>query len=172
MKKIQITAIVIVFMVISAACIHFSRHGYVFPGLGSLLNLAMPPEDLYGPVTLKEELTPAKRIYQFDLVHKYPGNYAIDISFSSEQQELPPLRDSDIMASLEITYDNKTIFEFKESKPNYGHYRGVMFKTHRFPDDVGKRKGMLATVKISGDIQKFLDEHGGATIAISKASDL
>ena len=165
MKKV--VAIIILFIGVLFA----SRHGYVFPVLGSLINLAIPPEELYEPID-ESLLMSGEHRYNFLVSHKYPGNYLVYIS-------VPKLEgitnlESDISVGVLLRSGEEVIYQDDdvEQYVYWGSNRqGLGYNVYHFSNDISERTNLNLQVILRGDVDGFIQRYNGATIGFRKGSD-
>ena len=151
------------------------QRGKFLSGLGPILILVAPPEDLDIPLGF-ENLDPNKKEYHFEFAHKYVGNHVVDLSFN-KLQPLQPMKIADNNFEVEyvVSKGDKIIFTQKSRK--YGAYwglenSGLTFISYKVPLELPINTKLTATIKINGDIAAFINKYGATRINIRKGSDL
>jgi hypothetical protein len=147
------------------------QQGRILSGIGPLLSLAFPADDLYTPLATVE-IRSDKVTYAMDFTHKYVGRHALKVSIPG-RFKIEKL-DNDLQVSLRI-FDDLTLLH--EEGPEAGgqfwgkdHY-GLYFTQYQVPQDAPVGRPLMAKIHIMGDLKRFLEGRDLATISISKMSD-
>lgn len=175
-RKISLTLLVIVLLIplCLILLIKPSQQGKIFPRWGKISLLFSEPDDLWMPLAR----APLKRNiheYAFPISHKYVGHYNIEILFSDKNINVWKIDKNDISMSVSF-YDNKTVL-FSKTSTYAGGFKGsrgsgLTFIRYSLPEDLPINRKLNADIKITGNIDDFINKYGDAQIIIKKGSDL
>ena len=148
------------------------QQGKVLSGLGPLLILVAPPQDLWIPLG-SHNLDPGMREYNFQFKHKYVGNHVVEISF----RKLKSMEEA--YSNFEVTYtvsNNSGIIFTQTSKKGWSYWgmneSGLTFISYNIPKALPVNESLFATITIKGDIKAFIDKYGVTKVSIKKGSDV
>jgi hypothetical protein len=178
LKKIAltltITLVIVPLCVILFVAIFRSsiQQGKFLSGLGPILILIAPPQDLHEPLGI-QYLDPSKKEYWFEFQHKYVGNHDVDLSFRKQDSM------GSVYTTLEIQYavsvDGRNVFSQTSQKgwPYWGMKNsGLMFLSYNVPQDLPVGVKLSAAVTLHGDIAALINKYGPTQLVIRKGSDL
>jgi hypothetical protein len=147
------------------------QQGKVLAGLGPLMSLVFPADDLYEPL-VTVALRSGTAEHELSFAHKYVGRHAVKITvpgkFGIEKLE------NDLQVSLRI-YDGASLLH--EDGPKVGGQfwgkdsYGLHFTQYSVPQDAPVGTPLSAVVHINGDLKQFLEGRDKATLGIIKMSD-
>lgn len=148
------------------------QQGKVLSGLGPLLILVAPPQDLWIPLG-SHNLEPGMREYNFQFKHKYAGNHVVELSF----RKLKAMEEA--YSNFEVTYtvaNNSGIIFTQTSKKGWSYWgmneSGLTFISYNIPKALPVNESLFATITIKGDIKAFIDKYGVTKVTIKKGSDV
>mgnify|MGYP001398699496 CR=1 FL=1 len=147
------------------------QQGKFLPDFGPLLNLVFPPDDLYKALA-EENLSPTKKIYIFNISHKYVGKHGISIIVPSPDgpdfKKKEPLK-----VSTRFFRGDKIILECNESGSWFwrNDAYGFEYSYYSVPSNLPVSEPLRVEVTIYGDIDAFLKQNKGARVAVKKMSD-
>jgi hypothetical protein len=111
--------------------------------------------------------------------HIHRGKYVVDVWIPERMKDFSEIKE-DIKINCTFEKSNETIFKCC-SGDNYKHFwtwsRGndsgsnETYCYYHVPKDVPRNEKLSITIKISGDTEKFLQEHPNTYIVIRKGSD-
>lgn len=147
------------------------QQGKFLSGLGPLLILFAPPQDLWIPLD-SHNLDPSKSEYNFKFKHKYIGNHVVELSF----MKLKSMEEAN--SNFEVTYtvsNNSGILFTLASKKGWPYWgmneSGLTFISYNVPKTLPVKENLSATITIKGDIKAFIDKYGVTKVSIKKGSD-
>ena len=147
------------------------QQGKLLPGLGPLLMLIAPPQDLRIPLGV-QNIDPEKREYHFEFQHKYVGNHVVDLSF--RKLESMESAHTNIEVEYVVSIGGRTVFTQKSQKgwPYWGMKNsGLTFVSYDIPQALPVGEKVSATVTLQGDIEAFINKYGPTQLIVRKGSD-
>jgi hypothetical protein len=148
------------------------QQGKFLSGLGSILILIAPPQDLHEPLGI-QNLDPNKREYRFEFQHKYVGTHDVNLSF--RKLESMESAHTNLEIQYAVSIEGKTVFSQTSQKgwPYWGMKNsGLMFISYNVPQDLPVGKKLSAVVTVHGDIAALIKKYGPTQLVIRKGSDL
>lgn len=172
------------------------QQGKILSGMGPLLNIVFPAEDLYDPL-VTVDLEPGINDYILSFSHKYVGRHAVEISSLREiqdprsQTQNPGSGNTNQSRSdlgswgtendignlhvvLEVSLNGRVIYYAEQLKGSMFWGKddhGLHFNTYLVPKNLPLGKELTARVTIRGDPDGYLEKHGAARLSITKMSD-
>ena len=148
------------------------QQGKVLSGLGPLLILVSPPQDLWIPLG-SHNLDPGMREYIFHFKHKYVGNHVVELSF----RKLKSMEEAHSNFEVKYTVSNNSGIVFTQtSKKGWPYWgmkdSGLKFISYNVPKTLPVNESLFATITIKGDIKAFINKYGVTKVSIKKGSDL
>jgi len=161
-----LSAVAIVF----TGTVHLTRRGYIFPELGSTLNFLFHPDDMWRPLA-ETAVRADVHDYVLSVVHRFPGNHAVQISVPSRRIGGIPV--DGLTFHVEATgYPAIRAHGPKELCPFLGRERdGVIVCWYRFPRDIMTRDPVQFRVRIDGNLEPLVQQFGDVRISVVKESD-
>jgi len=148
------------------------QQGKLLSGLGPLLILVAPPQDLRAPLGT-QSLDPNTEEYSFHFKHKYVGNHVVEFSF----RKLESMEGAHNNFEVQYTVSNDSGVVFtqisKKGWPYWGmEESGLTFISYNVPQTLPVNENLFATITIKGDMKAFIEKYGVTKVAIRKGSDL
>jgi len=147
------------------------QQGKILSGMGPLLNIVFPAEDLYDPL-VTVDLEPGINDYILSFSHRYVGRHAVEISsprgsgFEDAQQNFH--------VTFEVFHDGRIAYYAEQLKGSMFWGKddhGLHFNTYRVPKNLPVGYELTARVTVRGDVDDYLEKHGAARLRITKMSD-
>ncbi|MFC1753625.1 hypothetical protein ACFL96_09575 [Thermoproteota archaeon] len=143
------------------------------PKIGSLLLLAVPPEDLFVPLA-SVDLKADQREYEFIIIHKYVGNHGAFIKFR-RPESMDEITGIGLKARLTVEQDGEMIYD-KTSDIQSRYWgkseSGLSLNPYYVPDDLPVGIALKVKVFIEGDIGDILERFEDVKVVLCKGSDL
>jgi len=169
-----ITTIFFLIPIILIFLVKPAQQGKIFPQYGKLSLLFYEPKDLWKPLAAAN-LERNKKVYTFNLSHKYVGNYTIQILFSDQRRNILEIDKRDFSITV-IFYDQGKIL-FSKASSNVGIFKGLngsglIYLRYSIPEDLPINKKVRTKIVMTGNIDDFINKYGDGKIVIKKGSDL
>jgi hypothetical protein len=149
------------------------QQGQVLSGLGPILSLVFPADDLYEPLAIVP-LEAGKTEYELAWKHKYVGRHALSASVPGKAKGMTAMEPK-LAVNMEVFEDGEFVFGGGTGKASlyWGREQyGMHLVWYRVPRDQPVSRPLKGVITVtSSDLDLFLENYPGATLRVVKVSD-